>query len=217
MSVLASAVMLESAAVYLNDAAQADWTNTVLLPLLKKANIEMGQEFRVNGIDTLKKAQSPVTSVEIDDTELDEYPSDFVEPISLFERTLSSSEYWGSPITRVDNVDKDIRLSQSIIQWSWQNNKIYINPPQTNRETYLVYIRNITAIADASTAIEFDECKTFLAARTAQLAYLGLGNNATRATELSDEVERSKDRLIRYMLNNQQGLGVRRRGFKGLR
>lgn len=211
---VASEVLLQ-AAVLLNDASQVMWTNTILLPCLTKASEEFEQELEINEIPVLKKVQSPVTSVEIGDTELDEYPTDFVEPINLFERRLSSSDDWVK-VTEVEFIDKNVDDSSEIVQWAYLNNLIYINPPTTDREIYLEFVRKLTAITSANSVIDINQSKTFLAQRTAQIAAKDLGNNTTKAIAMQPEVDRALDRIIRRLLKNKQGTGgARRRGYKG--
>lgn len=214
MPVAASAVLAQ-AALLLNDPSQVTWTNTILLPCLIKANEELEQEMGIHQLATQKEESSPVVSVEIGDTQLDELPTDIIQPITLFERTLNSSEDW----VEVDEaawIDKNLRTSSQIVQWSWRKGIVFINPPQTDREVYLRYLRSINPIASVSSNLELDQSKGFLAARTAQIAARDLGNAPGKADSLEPDVVVLRDKLIRRLLKKQQGIsGVRRRAFKG--
>lgn len=207
--------VLDQAAVLLNDASQAFWTDAVLLPCLTKANEELEQEFDINEIPLLSEKQTPVTSVEIGDTELDEYPVDLVEPLVLYERALSSSDNWVE-VREVAWVDPNLTECNEIVQWAFRDNKIYINPPQTDREIYLDYRRKLTPITTTGSTIEIPQAKTFLAQRTAQIAAKELGNNTTKALAMQPDVDRALDRLIRRLSKNKQGIGgARRRPYRG--
>lgn len=208
---LASDVMARSA-VLLNDAAQATWTNTVLLPCLAHANEELEQELLLYEIPLLRQVQSPVTSVEIADAELDEYPVDFIVPIELWERALNSTnpDDW-KQVDEVEDIDKSKDTSSEITEWNFRNNKIYFNPPTSARETYLVYERMITAVSIAGSTIELPQSRLFLATRTAQIAALNLGNSPTKADSLQKDVDINLDRVIRRLGKNKQGTGGARR------
>lgn len=203
------------AAVLLNDASQGFWTNTVLIPCLTKANEELEMELEINQVPLLKQKSSPVTSVEIGDTQLDEYPTDFVEPIALYERVLSSSDDWVE-VEEVEWVDPNNLTSSEIVEWAFRDNKIYINPPQTDREIYLDYVRKLTPLTATNSVVEIIQSKIWLAVRTAQIAALNIGHNKSKADSLQPEADIALDRLVRRLINNAQGVsGSRRQGFKG--
>jgi hypothetical protein len=209
--------VLAQTAVLLNDASQAVWTNTVLLPCLTKASEELERLLEANQITILDQVESPVVSVEVGDTELDEYPTDLIQPITLYERRLSSSDDWVE-VTQVKKIDKNLDNESSVIEWCWRNLKIYINPPTTDREVYLDYTRSLTAVSVAGSTIEIRQSKTWLAVRTAQIAAANLGNNPTKAESLNGDLEEAKDLLLRTLVNNTSSVeGARRRPYRGAR
>jgi hypothetical protein len=212
---IASEITEQAAKVYLNDSLQALWSNTVLLPVLVAANEELQALFDINEIPVIIEDSSPVTSVESGDTELDEYPTDLLLPLKLFERTLDSDEEW-IEVREVEKVDPNNSNSQQIIEWAYHNNKIYINPPTTDREIYLEYKRTLTALSAAGSTVELPAAKAFLSVRTAQIAAKNIGNNPTKAAELEPDVRRAEHRLIQSLVKNKQGVGgARRKGYKG--
>lgn len=211
---LASEVTAQ-AALLLNDPSQLLWTNTKLLPCLTKANEELELELEIYQIPVQRQVASPVTSVEIGDTELDEYPTDFIEPIKMFERALGSSDGWGE-VKEFSDVDANLTTNARIIQWTYRNLKIYINPPTSDREIYLLYTRGLTAVTVAGSTIEVPQAKTYLSARTAQIAALNLGNSPTKSMSLQPDVDKSLDRILRRLGKNKQGVGgSRRKPYKG--
>lgn len=202
-----------AAKVYLNDAAQALFTDTVLIPHVAQAALEFESHCRVNEIP-LEVRVGVVISVEIGDTELDELPTDFIEPVSLRERPLGSSDSWSNNITEVDDIDPNALLFQSINQWAFRNNKIYINPPLTDREVRLLYVGSLTAVTIPGSTIDLIQSKSFLAVRAAQLAAKFTGNNPTKAGDMQPDVDEAKDLLIRGLVKNNQNSGAaRRRGY----
>jgi hypothetical protein len=211
---LASEVTAQ-AAVLLNDASQAFWTNTVLLPCLTKANEELEQLLEINEVP-LQKQVSQVIDVDSGDTEL-ALPTNFVEPIHLQERLRDSTDDWSDFLTRVSWIDPNDTTSSVIDSWAWRDNKVLINPPDNDREVLLYYTRKLTPLVAAGDTVELAQSKTWLAARTAQIAAQNLGNNPTKAEELQVDVARAEDMLLRRLVKNTQALGVRRQGYKGNR
>lgn len=211
----AAEVTQHAAKVYLNDAAQALFTDAVLLPYVAQAALEFEGHCRVNEIP-LEVRVSNIVTVEIGDTELDEYPVDFIEPLSLKERPLGSSDSWSRDITEVQDVDPNAITSDSVNQWAFRNNKIYINPPTTDREIRLLYVGSLTAITTTGSTVDLISAKSFLAARAAQLCAKNGGNNPTKAAEMQPDVDEAKDLLIRGLVKNNQTSGAGRRGaYKG--
>lgn len=211
----ASDITQHAAKAFLNDADQALWTDSVLLPYLSQAVLELSQLYRLNEIPTELRVGVTIL-VAIGDTSLSQLPVDMIEPISLKERTQGSTDYWSDNIDEVDDVDPTILTSQSIVQWAYRNEQIYINPPTTAREVRLLYMGDLTAISSTGSTIDDDNTKPYLAARTAQLAIKNGGNNPTKAEELNTDVEMNLDILISASVKNNQNSGsARRRPYKG--
>lgn len=213
---VASDVTSHAAKAFLNDAAQALWTDAILLPYLAQAALELESHFRVNEIPVQVRV-GVTLEAEAADTEFDEYPVDFIEPISIKER-LNDTTIWSEDIEEVDDVDPNATLFDGIVMWCFRNNKIYFNPPLTAREVRLLYIGSITAIASTGSTIDLTTSKSFLAARTAQLAAKNGGNNPTKADALQPDVDEARDLLVRGLVKNNQTAGAgRRKAYKGHR
>jgi len=202
-------------AVLLTDPTQSYWSDSILLPLLNKANDELALLFEREELPLLLEEQAPVTTVEIGDTTMDEVPIDMVEPIRLWDRSPGSHEKWNE-VNQVINIDKNYTTGNRVSEWAWRRNTIFINPPSNPREVMLDYIRSIHPLDTPGSIVEVPKAKTWLAARTAQLACLHVGNNPTRYDELGPEVVRAEDILLRTMGKRVQGAyGVRRRPYRG--
>jgi hypothetical protein len=202
-------------AVLLTDPTQSYWSDAILLPLLNKANNELALLFEREELPILLEEQAPVTTVEPGDTTMDEIPTDMVEPIRMWERALGSQEKWAE-VNQVINIDKNFTTSNRVAEWAWRRNQIFINPPTIARDVMLDYFRSIHPLDTSGSIVEVPKAKTWLAARTAQLACLHVGNNPTRYEELTPEVVRAEDILLRTMAKRVQGAyGVRRRPYRG--
>ena len=212
MPISAQDVMTQAAGVFLGEPEQSYWTNEILLPHLKYANNELGDLLTNNGI-SVQKNESVTVDIDIGDTEISAYPTDFFLPIELRERSRDSDQYWYRVRER-PWIDPDNDTSSSISQWAFRDNKIIFNPPTSQREVFIRYLRNIIAIVDESTNIDIERSMNFLASRTAELASRFNGRNPTKADEIKhNEVGPAEHRLINSFVRNSQK--VRRRPYKG--
>lgn len=207
MTVLASAVMAE-AAVLLNDASQTLFTNTVLLPLLSKSNDELERELILNGIQVVKKVSAKFDIAA--GTSTITLPTDFLAAIYLEEKAdnAANSEY-----SKMTEVTDDPRVQESIYlnYWWFKTGAINFTPALTARDLQMTYFRILTPMASASTAIDIDSSKTYLAARVAELAAGHIGENPDRASVLNTDAQYALDKLIRVFVKRQQSTNSTRR------
>ena len=214
MPITAQDVMQQAAGVFLGEPEQSYWTNTILLPHLKYANNELGDLLTNNGI-SVQKNESVTVDIEIGDSEISAYPTDFFLPLELRERSRDSEQGW-SKIRERAWIDPDFDTGSSISQWAYRDNKIIFNPPTSQREVFLRYLRNIIAIDNENTNIDIERSVNFLASRTAELASRFNGRNPTKADEIKlNEVGPAEHRLINSFVRNSQK--VRRRPYRGIR
>lgn len=211
----AADITQHSAKAFLNDASQVLWTDAILLPYLSQAVLELSQHYRLNGIVTEVKVGITIL-VTIGDTYLAQLPTDLIEPLNLRERVQASTDDWSDNLDEVDDVDPNLDNEQSVVEWCWRNNQIYINPPLSAREVRLQYLGDLTAIANTGSTIDDDNSKAYLAARTAQLAAKNGGNNPVKANELDVDVMSNLDILLGANIKNmQRSHAARRRPYKG--
>jgi len=206
------------AAAHLNDASQAVYTAAVLLPYFNSALEELEEEMAVHDLSPLIKDAAEV-SVESGDLLLDAMPVDFVEAISLRERSLGSTELW-IEVGQVAVIDPNLTVQPvtSIIQWTIRNASIYINPPSSDRAAIIEYVRGLTTATGDGTALDVEVSRLFLALVTARNAASDAGNSLTKASSFEDRIARSRDRLIRRLQKADQSVrGVRRRPYTGRR
>lgn len=206
---VASDVTSHAAKVYLNDASQVVFTNSILLPFLAEASLELEQELRANEIAFQKRASIDI-EVDIGDVELPQYPTDFIEPIALFQKTRDAADTEYREVEKVE-WEPITPSAEKIIAWAFRNGKIYFPAPTTNLDVRLHYVGGLTAILTTGSTVDIEHSKSYLAARLAQLAFKHLVNNPNKADGMSYDVEIVKDMLIRSMLKvNQDVSRVRR-------
>jgi hypothetical protein len=211
---LASEVLTHSAKVYLNDSAQASWTNTVLLPMLTEASLRLEGLLRLHGIPFIQKRAATIDVAALA-TSIAQNPTDFIEPISLREREQDSTNDWSDYLDEVDSIDPNIDDQISIICWEFRGSTIYINPPTTAREVLLEYNGGLTAISAVGSTIDLPQAKSYLAALTAELGAYNIGNNPTKGDSIAIQRKTEEEVLLSNMLKNSQGVGgVRRKGYR---
>ena len=213
---IASDVTSLAAKAYLNDSAQATFTDAVLLPCLEVAVLNLENEFRVNGIAFEKRISIDISVTSDSSTELPEYPVDFIEPIKLYERDAGSDDKW--ILMNEEEWEPDVTPGSLLVYWAFRNGLIYFPGCTTDRDVRLYYKGTLTKPTTASSVIDIIESKGYLAVRTAQVAMKNIANNSTRAVELEVDVQEEKDLLLRAMINNgQQVASGRKRSYKGRR
>ncbi len=213
MAVLVSDVIAESAAL-LNDPSQTLYTNTKILPFVKKAYQELENHCIANGIPVVNEV-SAVLDVAAAATTIATQPTDMVEPIWLGERPDGSST--GTTYTpMIERAwDPNEEQTDTLRYWVWREESIKLLGATAAREVLLRYHKNFGAgsITTAST-IAVSNGKTFLAARSAALASVFLGENESRAAALQNDADVALETLIATSIRRSQNLPARRRPFK---
>ena len=96
MPLLAKDVMLRAAG-FLNDVAQATFTNNVLLPRLQTAWDDLANSLVENGISAGEKTSDPITVAAGLKTPA-ALPADFFSPINIFERAPGEDDNQWVPV-----------------------------------------------------------------------------------------------------------------------
>jgi hypothetical protein len=214
MTFLASDVFDGARSPFLNDSAANLYTNTVLLPHLKAANEELEQLLIIYDVPVQRvfSAVIPVTAGETEMTIAGSpaLPSDFLLPISLFERTTGDSDQSWTEMLPRDFEQINQVPTTTFNYYAFRNNGIYFVEATTNRDIKLTYDRQLALITGANSPVDFYLAKRFLIARVAELAARYTGQNPGYADELMiREVEPRKDDIERIF--TLQGQNVRGR------
>lgn len=211
---LASEVMDQSAAM-LNDTALDQYTYTVQIPYLKKANEDLEKKLIIFGTE-VQRTKSNAISILADATTVT-LPSDFLLPISLKERNVGeNNDQW---VDMTETIwEPDSTHTTYIEFWAFRNNTIYIKPPIIAKEILLYYERSLAVLSGQNSAVDTGIIKGYLAARTAELCARYIGMNSTFADEIRDnEVSRAESDLEYMLVLNSQGNPVRRPKFTTMR
>jgi len=215
-----ASVALNEARLLLNDTAAKLYTDTILLPVLRKAYRELQQELVDNGVATAKEATAaltvPANTTVINSTSTPALPTDLLYPIMLHERFEGQED--------VDYVEMDERpwppdLTQNsrLQYWTWAEGEIK-TPGATGITILRIrYWKDLAAIVDGTTNIPILDSVTFLAARTAAIAAFSIGGAPTKSQALQGDAEVALNRLVSTAVKNRQAMPVRRQPFRGFR
>lgn len=211
MPLLASEVLDEARKVYLNDPDAEKFDNTALLPLLSKAYDELQNELNINTAKEVEEVSSLISVLAASTTLT--LPSDYVSPIKLEERPAGSSESF-IEVDKISELPDQEAAREEISYWIDRENEIKLGAPTTNREVRFTYVKSLTPITGTGTSIPIIGSKTFLAARTAELAARFVGHNTTLSMQIAVDSENAKSLLTRTSVKNSQRFSVRRRRFR---
>lgn len=210
MPLLASEVMDEAAAVYLNDAAKSRWPYTVLLPYLKSAVGELQAELESNDLPPLYEIAAVITVNAAVEPLLD-LPADFVFPIYLEERAVGETRW--HPMDEL-SWEPDMDRASELKVWVYREGVIKLLGATTNRQVKLRYLRSLNQIISENTVIEVANAKGFLAARTAGLASQFGGSATVRGENANGRAEYFKRLVISSITKRLQDKPVRRRRYR---
>jgi hypothetical protein len=199
---------MDEAASLMNDSGKLTWGYPQLLPYLQRAYRTLELNLFLNGVRSLKEVSSiiPVTPFA---TELI-LPQDFVQPISMGERALGSSDAYYS-VTESE-WDKSMQ-SDTIVYWNFREDSLKINAPRLQREVLLRYRKGLTSIIGENSNITVLLSKPYLSAKTAANASAFGAANMERAGVLNGEAGECLSMLINAEIRNQQGTKFRRKPY----
>jgi len=217
-----ASVALDEARFLLNDVGAKLYTNTVLLPALKKAYRELQQQLVDNGVSVAREQTAeievPANTIEISiGAGANDLPENLLYPIMVHEKFQNESD------TEYRKMEErtwtpDLTPSDRLQYWSWrESNTMFFIGAVGIVEIRVRYWGSLSVIADETTNIPILDSETFLAARTAALAAFSIGGNAEKAGTLSGDANSALEVLISTAVKNRQALPVRRRPFRAFR
>lgn len=219
MADLASDIM-DEARVLLNDQAAANYTNTVLLPVVKKVYREAQQKIGNVGGPVVKEQTAtltiPALTTKITFSSSPALPAALLYPIQLQEKVSGEddSRYMDMHEREwVPTTTQDTRLRW----WSWIDDEIRFLGATVPVPILIRYYGGLAELAAANSPILILDAKSFMAARTAAIAAFSIGGSLQRAQVLQQEADDSLETLLERIVKNRQGVPVRRKKFKAFR
>lgn len=202
--------VISEAVILLNDPGKQLYTDSKMLPLVKKAYRELGVELINNGAQFLNEV-SPVITVQANATSLgSDQPSDINSPIRMQERGVGEDtfvemeeKYW----------EPTYEKGPSLNYWSWREGKIVFLGATTAREVLLYYRKSPAEIVDGTTTISYPDGILYLSPRAAALAARHVGRNMAVANGLDGDAALNLTKLISRTVKNTQNLTSRRKSY----
>lgn len=212
MPLLASEITYQAASQYLNDAGRTRWTDAVLLPYLKGAYDQLQIELVAIDAPAIDEMTTTAISLAANTAEMAVIEG-LLYPIKLWERKQAGAEGDWSELAEKD-WDPSSPADSTLTRWAWREDVIKLLPSNQIREVKLLYKRALSAIADANSQVPIVLAKTFLAAKTAELAARYGGGNPSRADKLlEDEVYPQLNKFTGIIIRKMQFQGVQRQPF----
>mgnify|MGYP001558319114 CR=1 FL=1 len=217
-----ASVVLDEARFLLNDVSAKLYTNTVLLPALRKAYRELQQNLRDNSISTSREASAALTVLassvpfSLTFSSSPAIPADLLYPIKLDEKFQNQGDESYVSLKEKD-WSPDITPSDRLQFWAWNEDQLKFVGVINTVILRIKYWKGLAAIVDSTTDIPILDCETFLAARTAALAAYSIGGKLDKASILQSDASEALELLIGTSVKNRQGLPVRRRPFRPFR
>lgn len=215
MPLLASEILSDAAATYLNDSARSTWTDAVLLPNLKTAYDQLRLALVEIDAPTIDETTTAPITVAIGIGEVAAI-ADLLYPIKVWERGVGENDDAWSVVDEGDWEPETTSGTTRLLNWKWAEDMIKVRPSSVAREVKVYYKRDLSAIVDANSAVNLTLAKTYLSAKTAALAAGLRGNNPSRAIALNDIAETEKERYTGIIVKRMQVHGVRRQSFSYL-
>lgn len=202
---VASEILDEVRASYLNDPDGGTYTNVKLLPCLRNAYGVLQSSLEANGVQC--KNEEYIRTVPANTDELIPLPNDIVIPRTMFERAAGTDDEW-TPVDYYNNIPLN-DPSSTIICWTWRGDRLLFLKSTTTREVKLIYQRAFPALV-ASDVMLFGKSEEFLKPKTAAFAHIFLTESPTKAKAADEIAERVLTEIISTQVKSMQKMPGRR-------
>lgn len=218
-----SSILAKSAAL-LNDQDRAVYTDTVFLPYLNMAVMELQETFELNNIPVTNEVSSPAITIPAG-TLVVGYGTDPALPSNLIEiRQLLESdegqEMWTPVVKREFLTPFNVPSSTPVAKfgiWAWINQEIHLPLSNQNNDLKIDYIKKIfdeLTIDSLSSYNRITNTDTFFIYRTASLVTEFIEENFDRAQALNALAAGSIDRSLGISIKSKQTITNRRLPFR---
>src|SRR5262245_17919431 len=209
--------IMDRSASLLNDTAKTIFTYVAQLPYLNTAIDELQESLEQDNAEMSNKVTAPITvavgTLTLNAAAIAVAAPDLVEIQQLLERTAGTQDDF-VPMIQREFLPATQKITTALTYWTYQGQEIFFIGALTNREVKIQYvaarIANVTVDTDN---ITLNNCKSFLAFRTAGLCAEFIGENPERAAQLNAYAKLALDRVIGINAKGRQAIVTRRRPF----
>lgn len=204
------------AAALLNDPNQGTYTDAKLLPMLLRAYEAMELEFAVLGHSLITEGDpgsgpGGAGVVFAAGGFIMSDIADMLFPIQIWEKPLGSTDPTAWELLEQVKFVEDRQPEEKLKTWTFQKGRVYFSGATSTRELRVRYKMQFPAVTSGATVLVLKNCKPFLAAKTAALAAMFIGENETRAGVLETEAQIALDKLTSIAVKQMQSTGAVRR------
>lgn len=199
--------IVDEAAALLNDPTQKMYTDTILLPYVKRAFQDLQLQLHLEQVQVLNEI-STVQTVNAGAVTYPSLPSDLIQPSKMEERAAGSSNSFTPMYEK--QWEPNTTPGTELRYWTWREQAINFIGATVSREVKLYYLKQLTAIVDVNSIIPVNFCQPFMASRTAYYAAAFAGENPTKAKMLKDDADEAFEKLLTMEANRRQSMPVRR-------
>jgi hypothetical protein len=213
MALLASEVITMAVETYLNDPSKIVFNDTVMLPFIKEAVLDLESAMLEAGIPYMETnsstlALTAITSVAISSSSSPALPSDLLIPILLEERKTGSGAQFVPMIERERLPER--AQYETLQDWCWEDDQIKLVGATAATDVKIEYQKSLGAISATTSSIYVLGSKKYLALRASSIAALTVGNNPERSFQLKAEASTELSRFIVSRIKETQNYPARR-------
>lgn len=202
--------VLTEARILLNDASGSRYSDASLLPIFKKVYLDLQRRMVRAGLP-LSRERSSGINVATPATVVTS-PADLIVPISL-EESDTTGQQW-TDMERKQWEDIRVTPGEKFDNWAWRENEIKVPSCSANRLVRIYYIKSLPAITAVGDTVAIPLAEQYLASSVAAVAAFVIGANPSRAEALNTDAENNWEEFVGYHTKSEQGVRVRRKGFR---
>jgi hypothetical protein len=214
--------IIVTAAALMNDAAQTLYDNTVCIPFVNMALMELQETFELNDIPLSNETSVPITMKAgkylLGHDTNPALPSDLIEIKQLWE-SQSGQDNW-TPMTKFEYLPHTLENGQTISQfllWVLLKDRITLIPANQDIDIKIDYISSIF-VKITSLNVEVDmpyvNVESYLQYKTAALLAMFIAENETRSMALDSLAGTALNRSMGVKVKGMQEIVTRRRPFR---
>lgn len=218
------AEIMSRVAALQNDTKRQIYQDGTILPYFNIALDDLQEIFELNDIPITYEVSSPILTIPVGVTTVGftttpSLPSNLIEIKQLWESTTGQN-LW-TPMKKRSFIPHYTEGSQvaSFGIWAWTDNEINLPSSLQINDLKIDYVKSIfseVTLANIKTemGVEFKNCKSYLAYRTAALCAHYIGANPTRGVQLTQDAIDALGRSLGISVKSKQQISFRRKPFR---
>jgi hypothetical protein len=209
-----ASVIMDEAAVMMNDAAKTQYTYAAQLPYLRMALSDLEGKLLSGGYGRIRKRHADTNiSVSGSPISFPSPPSDLLLPVELYEKGSGEPDSNYIEIVFCRFFPNDA-AAPVLGNYTFNNDIIQFPPVTQARVVRLDYYASLTAVADETTPITLIRVQRYLASATAYLLAKYVANSPSRMATTKEDKDEADHLLFNPMIHADQAAPVRKRPYQ---